>query len=170
MFEPNEKVDAEKIGPVQTARSSEADSPVSIDFQNPGTNDLVNPDFATQIRGVGTSTSPAVEKTARDRMIPGDQPGAGISIDARPHNRTPLGGMKDPADTKSSELSASVETNYKHPGHRHGDKPDPAWMWDIPGLVLPKGANVAASQTFETTALALEGAQKGAYYGSVSWG
>jgi hypothetical protein len=43
-----------------------------------------------------------------------------------------------------------------------------ASLTDVPQTVVPKG--VEASQTFETTALAVAGAQKGAYYGSVQWG
>jgi hypothetical protein len=141
---PNEHVNATKIGFVQTAKT----------FKN----------------GEPHPLSPEIEK----RMIPKPEAGAGVHIDTR--TRTPLSGMKDPAqgrELSASEESLSPSTHYATFGWRYTDehnvlRKNEAWMFDRPEF--PIGEEDEAEMTFETAAVAVDGVQKGAYYGSASWG
>lgn len=141
-FTPNDKVDAEKIALVQTAQSLRDGKPVSV--------------YADEENDVTPG-----------RMIPEFEPGQGTNIDARPESRTPLYGMTDPA--KGNELADSGTGQLMQLGHRRpGVPPGKAKIADRPGLSVPDRSE--GSQQFETTALAIAGAQKGAFYGSVQWG
>jgi hypothetical protein len=105
------------------------------------------------------------------RMVDDLDPDAlGTHIDTAPHSRTPLTGMKDPNKGDTS-LAGSIPGKEIQFGWRSNKKKPPvqdAIVWDKPRT--PAKKNEKASQVFETAALAVEGAQLGAYYGSVRWG
>jgi hypothetical protein len=118
----------------------------------------------TFLNGEPYALSPEIEK----RSIPKSDQGAGTHIDST--TRTPLAGMKDPAG--GVELSASQESKLAAFGMHYKDASkeytQDATMADDPGFQI--GEKDAAEMTFETAAVAVDGIQKGAYYGSASWG
>lgn len=110
----------------------------------------------------------ALSSEIQSRMIPEYEQGAGAHVDTT--TRTPLAGMKEPA--KGADLSSSVESklatygmHYKDARHEYTKD---ATMVDTPGFLI--GMKDDAKMEFETAALAVDGTQKGAYYGSVQWG
>jgi hypothetical protein len=168
-FKPNDKVDADKIAFVQTVQSSIGGEPVSIYFRDAKSNDPTEPDIGPKIRGVASRDyGPKTRETALSRMIDPLEAAAGTAIDSLPKGRTPLAGMTDP--DKGSDLSKSGPTRFGKFGSRHKGSADheDAIVRDPPGLTLPK--QLEAHQFFETSALAVAGIQKGAFYGSVRWG
>jgi hypothetical protein len=143
-FVPKDPVDATKIGLVQSVTS------------------LNN----------GTVVSPSATVTARS--IPAGEPQEGLHIDRLSSRRNPVYGMDDPAAANGGlgDSAAGGNAQWGHhyrlsllgldiPMHRAAELKDTP---RIPG----HGPN--ASQIFETTALAVEGAQAGTFYGSVRWG
>jgi len=140
-FTPGAAVRADKVALVQTAMSSWNDTSYFIGNEAERT--------ATEAR---STTS-------------------GTHIDqVNPSSRTPLVAMKDPPSS-SKDLAESVpgkSTRFGTPSAK-----DPAsrqaWVFDPAGFG-PVPDEVAASQSLETTALAVSGPQKGVYYGSVNWG
>jgi hypothetical protein len=154
-FTPGAHVDADKIAMVQTAQS-QADGKPRVTYRDP--------------KGITSTRMTSIDK--------GD-PQTGIHIDAWPDERTPVSGMttaKNQSELSESSLptAPSAEDDICAPGttsfgsRSKGKKPVEAKICDIPSLSLRDGE--AASQHFETTALAVEGMQKGTFYGSVSWG
>jgi hypothetical protein len=155
-FRPNAKVDADKIAFVQTVQALMDGEPISIYFKDQPVKDqpLNDPDIGPRIKGIRDYkplTDPVAEAQKRAKIKatvlsrtidPVDLSGAGgTMIDQFPGSRSP----------------SIAETDTKD-----------AVMRDYPELGLESPADV--KMEFETTALALEGAQKGAYYGSVHWG
>jgi hypothetical protein len=114
-------------------------------------------------------------ETFKNRMV-GDTNDFGLHIDAAPASRTPLAYMTNPPKKEDMSLSDSVPGGDYQNGKKHtqfgsqtpGKKGIPAMTGDIPQMPVDK--TESASQVFETTAVALEGVQKGMYYGSVKWG
>ena len=149
-FEPNAEVDATKIGLTQSTRTEIAGSPVVVDAQ-----------------------------TAPRQVASG--PGTGYEIDRIPDRNNPIYGSPSvgagqnlhntaltnapPGTATPSPTNATFEL-----GHRFTDAGGPhiknAWLHDTPSMEPANNIGVL----FETTALALEGAQEGTYYGSVRWG
>ena len=150
-FKPNDRVDAEKIAFVQTAQSKSGGKPFSI-YDDKG----------------------AKEKEAsQKRMIPERQPGEGTHIDQGPAARTPLFGMRDVSGKSGlADFDLSTPPALAQPGWHYRDKSGTqhrdASMHDCPSLL--RTGLVAQQQILETTALAIAGAQKGIFYGSVTWG
>lgn len=151
-FKPGEKVNADKIALVQSAIGLTDGQPIN------------------------TYTDPKGVTSQRMTDVNAGDSETGLHIDAWPYERTPVVGMTI-AENKG-ELSESVpgKATLKRCGpggtsfgfRLKGKKPQDANMCDSPRLIVAD--KVAASQHFETTALAAEGPQKGIYYGSVSWG
>ena len=154
-FTPNDSVNAEKIALVQTAQT------------------LVD-NRARVVRG---DYDVAVNRMVDPTGAEGAAQGPGLHIDALPPYRTPLAGMADP-DKGSKSLAESTPGKTEHiEGYKaqfgwRSTKKSPkiqaAVFADIPRYGVKKSEE--ASQVFETTALAVEGAQEGAYFGSVKWG
>ena len=147
-FTPNEKVNAELIGMVQTARSLVGGKPVN-----------------TKIFGK------AGAKTLKERTIPAGKPGAGTRVDQFSTQGNPLYATikESPGDTLAK---TPTDPFWGKHGMRYTDKTgkphkEPAILKDT--AQLPTGMK-NTSQTFETTALAVKGVQTGMYYGSVQWG
>lgn len=149
-FEPNAEVDATKIGLTQSTRTEIAGSPVVVDAQ-----------------------------TAPRQVASG--PGAGYEIDRIPDRNNPVYGSASlpagrglaataptnapPGTARPSPANATYEL-----GHHYTDASGPhtknAWLHDTPSMEPTNNIGVL----FETTAVGLEGAQQGTYYGSVKWG
>jgi len=154
-FTPFETVNADKIALVQSAISLIDGSP-KVTYTDP------NNITATRMTDVNL----------------GD-PVTGLHIDAWPRERTPVVGMttaKEQTDLSESVLPAAPTSKddictagtTSFGSRTKGKKPQDAKMCDIPSLAVKDKQE--ASQHFETTALAVEGKQKGIYYGSVNWG
>jgi hypothetical protein len=147
-FRPNDKVDAKKIGMVQTVVHTEKGAPVLI----------------------GSAAEQAVYK---QRAVAAGTTGAGHQIDqlpradfANPLYATGVAGTKDRLRTTPTNAA------WGHHGWRYTDGAGKlhkknALLKDTPKL---SSARAESGQKFETTALAVQGTQEGAYYGSVSWG
>jgi hypothetical protein len=140
-FKPGKRVNAELIGMVQMPTSKKAGKPFAID------------------------------KTVGARSIPTGKPGEGAHIDQLAQYRNPLfatgaAGAKDKlADTPTS-------AGWGQHGWRYRDKAKKVQKQDA--LLKDKPTLPAhgpdSSQVFETTAVAIDGVQKGTWYGSVQWG
>jgi hypothetical protein len=147
-FRPNDKVDAEKIGMVQSVLSSEKGAPVLI----------------------GT---PAEQAVYKQRAVAPGKTGAGRQIDqlamadfANPLYATGVAGAADRLRT------TPTGAGWGHHGWRYTDK---AGKVQTKNALLKDKAKLSSArkesaQKFETTALAVQGVQEGTYYGSVSWG
>jgi hypothetical protein len=168
-FTPNTSVDAETIALVQTAESYRSGLVGHLD-------------------PLDDVPQPSTVKTAKDqdvfksRMVDDDVRDFGTHIDASPESRIPVYFTARDPKSKDESLASSVPrpdykvvpsdestrklTQFGWRTPKKGTKP--AQMGDIPRLTV--GEAESASQKFETTALAIEGVQKGTYYGSVQWG
>lgn len=148
-FEPGPTVDATKIGFTQ-----------SVNYSVGGKPNITDPTETTHI-------------------VPSGKPGAGSMIDRITTNTDPMYGSKAPSSGKLEDTATTNAPTGKTPdktnatykfGHRFKEssteKKENAWMYD-----KPEGDGTKDSfMEFETTALALDGKQKGTYYGSVKWG
>jgi len=140
VFKPEDPVNAEMIGLTQTARSYRGGSPV---YTN---------------------------ETAKKRSIKSGE-AEGTKIDRLAAYGNPLYAAKAPSP--GDTLAATpTDTFWGQHGWHYVDllgaaQHQDALLHDKPTLD-PPGDN--ASQTFETTALAVKGAQDGTFYGSVNWG
>ncbi|WP_325308495.1 DUF4157 domain-containing protein [Longimicrobium sp.] len=132
--------------------------------------------FARKIGMVQTSIAKVGGKAAfasasdRGRAIPAGKAGEGVGIDRVDDYANPLYATKkaSPGDTLSSTPTTK---GWGRHGWRYTDggklhKQD-ALLIDKP-TITPPGVN--RSEVFESTALAVDGAQRGTYYGSVRWG
>jgi hypothetical protein len=166
-FKANENVDAEKIALVQTARSV-MDGRVQNIYDK---------------REMGKEESKEREKERKvnaSRMIRSGATKAGTHIDQLPRIRTPLYGIPEHrGDALSQPEPSTISTigcHYKDSQGRLVQNQD-ASLFDTPDLnsgdiyiEASKAMKKGWSQTFETSAVAIEGRQKGTYYGSVAWG
>lgn len=156
MFHPDEtKVDAKKIGLSQTVKSTTASGAVT-----------------------------AIDPSAASRMVPSGKPGAGYYHDTISNLNNPLyagrnlGATEDLKDTPESENTTTAAPKLKDNtryilGHCFKEKPsDPSKKKQSAGLYdrPQSGGAKGESKTFETAALAIDGADAGKYYGSVKWG
>ena len=145
-FKPGSNVNAELIGMTQTARSREKGAPVII--------------------GSGAS------KTALEaRTIPAGEAGAGSRIDRVSTHGNPLYAADKPGANDTLAATPTVAIWGQH-GWRYTDasgtlKKQDALLKDRSQLFSTRKES---SQIFETTALAVKGAQEGTFYGSVQWG
>lgn len=157
-FKANDRVDARQIAFVQAALGVRDDK-------------ISNPHEGKY--GTGG-------EVAESRMIPEGEPGEGVHIDQIPNIRTPLAGMThasgdDLASSQPNKKYAEIGWHYKdvqgelvnHDAMMH-DEPDlnSGDIYTDASTVM----NREWSQRFETTALAIDGNQKGTFYGSVEWG
>lgn len=141
-FTPGELVECPKIGLTQTANTVRNGAPVAL-----------RPEIA-------------------DRSNSAAQGDEGRHIDRMGGRTNPMYGANNPA-AGSTALGSSATAGNAHFGHRTR-RPDrtfdtnDAWLTDGPQLDW-SGAQTGR-QTFETTALCLEGTMQGTYLGAVTWG
>jgi hypothetical protein len=161
-FMPNKSVNAESIALVQTAQSFNSSIETNVDPLD----DVPQP---------GTVRTEKAQEVFKNRLVGGVND-FGRHIDQLPESRTPL--TNTTVDPRSTELAKSVpRPDFTYAGlnihTQFGFRTDKkgtqaAVTADTPNLTLP--ASARGSQNFETTALAIDGIQKGTYYGSVKWG
>ncbi|MGB9177989.1 MAG: DUF4157 domain-containing protein [Pyrinomonadaceae bacterium] len=139
-FEPNQTVEAKKIAFVQTANTTVNGQPHPL-------NTIV-----------------------QSRSIQAGEPGEGTHIDAYHTSRTPLYGTKNPSS--GNDLAQSQESNLASYGSGEIEKnkyvAGIAQMADRAELTV--GVQDEADMYLESSAMAVEGAQKGVYYGAIKWG
>jgi hypothetical protein len=148
-FEPGAQVDAKKIGMVQSVKAVGSGKPV-----------LTDPSQESRYVKSGPG-----EGYRTDRITSRNNPIYGAAS---------LGAGKGLADTAASNAPSGQTPSTSNAtyelGYRYTDagalKSKNAWLADSPTSEAPANS----SMTFETTALAIEGAQEGTYYGSVKWG
>jgi hypothetical protein len=149
-FEPGANVDATKIGLTQSVRGDSGTTPVSLDPTNEARMVSSGPGVGYGIDRIPERNNPIYGSrslTGSETLV--NTPGSNAAPGATPAPSTDPGGP-----TATYEL-----------GHRHGTTPPKnAWMEDTPT------SRSLTNTVFETTALAIEGAQAGTYYGSVRWG
>jgi hypothetical protein len=140
-FIPRDPVDATKIGLTQAIRGYKNNAPYMANNS----------------------------ATLQDRTVPSGQEGEGWRTDRMKEKANPIYGIDDAPNLASSSTSsgnnARIGKHYRDGGNvlQH----EPAWMYDGPSY---NNAQTNSGTVFETTALAIEGAQAGTYYGSVQWG
>ena len=160
-FKPNKQVDAEVIGLTQTVQAIHNKSPFYI------------------------NSDPFYEGRAIDKgdAINNSRTGLtdeGTQIDQAKHNRNPLYAVEGAPSTDkklNDTLPVSGDITKGNSWGKHGFryKPDKNWKSQDATLIdTPTIGSVDVSkdsaQIFETTAVAVKGNQKDAYYGSVQWG
>ncbi len=152
-FHPKNTVDAKKIGLVQELQSF----------------------VGGQVEGAGNPNS-QIHPDQSARNVPLNAPvGGGHRIDRGPGETVPVYGAEIPSVAKTKNWSAikigQPETQlgyrYKPPGPKSEYTTKAAKLLDTPNR---RNAETNSRMEFETTALAVEGAQAGTYYGSVRWG
>jgi len=137
-FHPNTKVDAKKIGIVQTVKGYMGGHAT---------------DFSPTRMNRTTADGLYIDRIdERNNPIYGGQ-----SLDA---NKGKLG------DTNNS--GGNYHLGWKYKDAAGADQTKEAYLYDKP--TQGGGNKKNSGQVFETTALAIEGAQEGTYYGSVKWG
>jgi hypothetical protein len=156
MFHPTEtKVDAKKIGLSQTVKSTTAS----------GVDAAIDPSSATRMVGSGKQGAGYYHDTISDLNNPLY---AGKNLGATE-------GLKNTPESENATANApKLKENTRYIlGHCFKEKPSDAskkkqsaGLYDKPLSAGKKGE----SKTFETAALAIEGADAGKYYGSVKWG
>jgi hypothetical protein len=162
-FMPYKSVDAESIALVQTAQAANSSIPSQVDpLDEVPVPDMVVGDKARDVW--------------KSRLVDNINRGLGRHVDQAPESRTPL--ALATVDPKSTDLAKSVPhpdfTSHGQPIHtQFGFRTDKkgaqaAQTGDVPTMTVPDDAS--ASQSFETAALAIDGVQRGSYYGSVKWG
>jgi hypothetical protein len=141
-FTPNTNVDATKIGFIQTLKN-----------RRNGARAVVN-------------NEPVLE----GRAIPAGSPQEGTYIDRVSDRNNPVYGGEDL--TASQTIADSAPQGNTDFGHRYRDSSNAWKAKDATLYDRPRLSNAArdSEQRFETSAIALEGAQKNTYYGSVQWG
>jgi hypothetical protein len=148
-FEPNDQVDAKKFGLVQSIRSSAE-----------GTALITDPSQQSRIVGSGGGEGYRI-----DRITPQNNPIYGSASLKPGENLEKTADTNAPKGEKASTINATYEL-----GSHYTDNGKPirknAWIYDAPQREPSKNS----ANVFETAALAIDGAQKGTYYGSVQWG
>jgi hypothetical protein len=149
-FKPGKNVNAELIGMTQTVRSSQKSGPVPAGA------------FAT---------TDAEKKAYESLRIPTGQPNAGTKVDQFVRFRNPLYAT-GATGAKDTLATTPTKAEWGQHGWRYTDKSgklqiQDALLKDTPTLLASRKES---GQVFETTALAVKGAQDGTFYGSVRWG
>lgn len=152
-FEPGENTDATKIGLVQTIKDEKNGNKNSIDPANAGRQ---------------TADGIAIDRlSSRNTPVYGSPSlAAGQDLEDTPQDNNST------ADPTKLEPGADKNASYEL-GHHHKINPADA-DWEAKNAGLFDGptiqGNANSKKEFETTAVALDGTQKGEYYGSVKWG
>jgi hypothetical protein len=157
-FDPGDKVEANKIGLVQELKSW-----VGNAAEHAGNLGQIQPGQAA-------------------RNVPGGQPAEHHRIDRPAGEDVPVYGAEIP-DVYKGKANPPTMAQITISGHMHDTRigsrrrgagsraniwtATPAKLLDTPNR---RNAQTHSGQEFETTALALDGAQAGTYYGSVRWG
>lgn len=121
---------------------------------------------------VGGAASP-VDATAAGRAIPAGKPNAGWYLDQLSNTNSPIYAAT-PGSTSRSLSATPIVGGAGGGKHAFRFTDDTGKLrrqtGELNDAPARPGAGANSSQVFETTALAIEGEQAGAYYGSVQWG
>jgi hypothetical protein len=166
-FTPNDKVDATMIGLTQTVKSYKEGASNTVDATKQAQSVTAGPGKDFHIDQYGKSRNPL--------YVTSDAPAA----DADKMSAWTAGPkVTAMSEKRQKEEAAGGKKGVKYDGlgqHGYRKKSGAAWVsqpaemddWPIlPDTVGKKDSG----QTFETTALAIEGTQQNMYYGSVQWG
>jgi uncharacterized protein DUF4157 len=149
-FTPNDQVDATKIGLSQTARATVGGNKIASD-----------PNVAKRMGPDGSFVDRISDKNTPVYGSDNLGPGKGLSDTPQSNNRSRAATELNPDNGRNATYDL---------GHRFqsgaGWVVKDAGLYDRPSI---QGSNNSSSE-FETTAVALAGAQKGEFYGSVKWG
>jgi hypothetical protein len=157
-FDPGQNADAELIGLTQSVQDVVNSTPVFVD--------TAEEDRSIKKGEIPINTGPG-------------ETDKGTAIDQADFNRNPLYAVERPpasdmglADTTPSPSTVAAGNQFGQHGFRFRDvggrlKQQSAILIDTPRRA---GVGRDARMVFETTALAIRGAQTGTYYGSVRWG
>jgi hypothetical protein len=150
-FEPGAGVDATKIGLTQSVKISAGGAPLAND-----------PTRANRMAGSGPGEGYFLDRvsTRNNPIYGGPSLGAGKDLKDTPETNAPTG------TTPSASNATYVLGHHFKKATGTGFDSKNAWLSDTP----ERNASNDSSMEFETTALAIDGAQKGTYYGSVKWG
>lgn len=168
-FNPRPKVDAKQIALTQTAMGKVGGASVNTPDSN----------YGRRSATAGAGQGRFIDRTAGNPnplYAHKDQPKAGADASKLTSYETETSTVLTPAQTTAMETATGI-TGRTHDGRgsKHGFQfteagvakgPESAELYDAPFLDTSNDSN----QIFESTALAIEGAQKDTYYGSVSWG
>jgi hypothetical protein len=141
-FDPGANVNAKKIGLTQSVRSALSGAAVAIE---PARHKRLVPSGTGEGREIDRSTGSAFSNPIYATAVPG--------------RRDKLG---DTPMLSHGQWGWHYTDSSGTPQHQK------AFLTDLPSLSSDRSNN--SSQVFETTALAVEGAQSGTYMGSVEWG
>ena len=162
-FTPTDPVEASAIGLSQVVRTQIADQTIPLDASK---------------RRQQVPAGPAEAGYVIDRESQHRNPLYAAGPDPQPGgNATHLEGYGTPSPVRSMPPEERLEKNTTatHAGWgHHGSRVRQGQDWDVVRAELydrpTQHAAASATTMFETTAMAIEGAQKGTYYGSVTWG
>ncbi|MGH1337764.1 MAG: DUF4157 domain-containing protein [Aureispira sp.] len=154
-----------------------------ISFEPAANTDATKIGLTQTVKRVNAGKTIAKDPNQRTKMsAQGDKIDTSFTDDSPVYGAAPLGTGKTLADTPNDNNSTSKATkvdatkqanaNYELGHHYKKNSSDTNWQTKKAGLLDTPTINAAmnSSLEFETTAVALEGAQKGMYYGSVKWG
>ena len=158
-FKPNQIVNAEKIGLTQTIRTLKEGDPWYLG-DNEGEQNIAKSRTIQDGSDKGTSID-RIPKAGVNNPIYGALGGD--------ENMDIANTQMPEQDLDESEAGQKVGGAYNRLGKRvPNEDPISAVLSDTPKRIVPLPRDSMCE--FETTALALEGTQKGTYYGSVKWG
>jgi hypothetical protein len=148
-FSPGAAVEADKINLVQIASSTVNGKVVPMEHGALGSSTAWTPPDSSFHVDTSTNT-PLYAQT----------PGA----DSKLASSTPITGDYSDVDWKQKTIT---DFGYRKKSGKDFATKEP-WLYDEPSLTARQSDS--ASQHFETAAIAVEGKQQGAFYGSVRWG
>jgi hypothetical protein len=164
-FTPNAEVDATKIGLTQSVKNYVDGTPIAVDVTKE----------AQQVKG-GTAKGYYIDQLSEYRNPM-------YSTSAEPaSNKDKLESYDTPSKVKElTQAEKDANTAAKRTGPKydgwgeHGYRKQEAGAWKTKDAELHDGPTLPTTKAnsgklFETAAVAIDGTQKGTYYGSVSWG
>jgi hypothetical protein len=145
---------------------------IELEFMPDAPVDAKKIGMTQMVNSINEGSVVALNDTVKSRSIPAGESGEGQHIDQLAQYKNPMyaTGAAGSGDTKLGDTP--TKSQWGQHGHHYKDdksvlQKEKAILKDTPQLPN-RGKN--ASQIFESTALGIEGAQAGTYYGSVRWG
>ena len=171
-FQPNQTVDATKIGLVQSVQCYVDGSPSFTDDHKKNERSIPSKDSSSLDTGKGETN----EGTSIDRVSKRNNPiyGSDNLTDKQGLEDTPMDNNRTKEPTRvglgktfwGKDYNATYQLGYRYQDGKTLRKQN-AKLYDGP---TRGGASKNSRHVFETTAVAIDGKQKGTYYGSVRWG
>lgn len=142
---------------------------IDIEFEANDNVDATKIAFVQVVKNSLDGDAIHADPSLKDRQVNDGSDADGYRLDRLSTKNNPVYGAPSLGAGKGLEDNSGSNSKYKL-GHHYDNAGTPehknAFMHD-----KPKGnKNNNSKKEFETTALAIDGAQKGTYYGSVTWG